>query len=72
MRHPLRGAPRDALLADSVEPEFRGRAFGFHRSMDQLGADDARTNTPEAFSAMVNADLIRFAKVVKAAGVKAE
>ncbi|MEJ7606509.1 MAG: MFS transporter [Bryobacteraceae bacterium] len=34
----MRGAPRDALLADSVEPEFRGRAFGFHRSMDQLGA----------------------------------
>jgi tripartite-type tricarboxylate transporter receptor subunit TctC len=40
--------------------------------MDQLGADDARTNTPEAFIAMVNADLIRFAKVVKAAGIRIE
>jgi MFS family permease len=34
----IRGAPRDALIADSVDPEFRGRAFGFHRSMDQTGA----------------------------------
>ncbi|MGH2371062.1 MAG: MFS transporter, partial [Chloroflexota bacterium] len=30
----LRGAPRDALIADSVAPAVRGRAFGFHRSMD--------------------------------------
>jgi MFS family permease len=34
----VRGAPRDALLADSVEPGQRGRAFGFHRAMDHLGA----------------------------------
>jgi MFS family permease len=34
----LRTAPRDALLADSTAPEDRGRAFGFHRSMDHLGA----------------------------------
>lgn len=34
----IRGAPRDAMIADSVEPQQRGRAFGFHRSMDHLGA----------------------------------
>jgi MFS family permease len=34
----LRSPPRDALLADSSDPAFRGRAFGFHRSMDTLGA----------------------------------
>jgi MFS family permease len=34
----VRGAPRDALIADSTSAEHRGRAFGFHRSMDQLGA----------------------------------
>jgi MFS family permease len=34
----MRGAPRDALIADSVAPAIRGRAFGFHRSMDHLGA----------------------------------
>lgn len=34
----IRGAPRDALLAASVEPEVRGRAFGFHRAADHLGA----------------------------------
>jgi len=34
----VRGTPRDALIADSSEPAVRGRAFGFHRSADQLGA----------------------------------
>jgi len=34
----LRSAPRDALLAASVEPAVRGRAFGFHRAADHLGA----------------------------------
>ncbi|MBM3744611.1 MAG: MFS transporter [Acidobacteria bacterium] len=34
----LRGAPRDALIADSSPGELRGRAFGFHRSADQTGA----------------------------------
>lgn len=34
----IRTAPRDALLADSVAPEMRGAAFGFHRSADHLGA----------------------------------
>jgi MFS family permease len=34
----IRGAPRDALLANSVEPGIRGRAFGFHRAADNLGA----------------------------------
>lgn len=34
----IRTAPRDALLADSVSAEDRGRAFGFNRSMDPIGA----------------------------------
>jgi MFS family permease len=34
----FRGAPRDALIADSIEPEVRGAAFGWHRAMDTLGA----------------------------------
>lgn len=34
----VRGAPRDALIADSSAPEERGRAFGLHRAMDTLGA----------------------------------
>ncbi len=29
---------RDALLTDSIPPEARGRAFGFHRAGDTLGA----------------------------------
>jgi MFS family permease len=34
----LRTAPRDALIAAAAAPEQRGRAFGFHRSMDHAGA----------------------------------
>ena len=34
----LRTAPRDALITESCAPTQRGRAFGFHRSMDTLGA----------------------------------
>ena len=34
----IRTAPRDALVADSVTPEVRGLAFGFHRAMDTAGA----------------------------------
>jgi MFS family permease len=33
-----RGPSRDTLLADSVSPSHQGRAFGFERAMDTLGA----------------------------------
>jgi len=33
-----RGPSRDTLLADSVRPEQQGRAFGFERAMDTVGA----------------------------------
>ena len=34
----IRTAPRDALIADSVDARSRGRAFGFHRAADHAGA----------------------------------
>ena len=34
----IRTAPRDALIAAAAGPEQRGRAFGFHRSMDHAGS----------------------------------
>jgi MFS family permease len=34
----IRTAPRDALVADSITPENRGLAFGFHRAADTAGA----------------------------------
>jgi MFS family permease len=34
----LRTSPRDALIADSAAPSVRGRAFGFQRGMDNVGA----------------------------------
>jgi MFS family permease len=34
----IRTPPRDALIADSATSQTLGRAFGFHRSMDSLGA----------------------------------
>ncbi|MBI5195801.1 MAG: MFS transporter [Nitrospirae bacterium] len=34
----IRGAPRDAVIAESTPMTELGRSFGFHRSMDTLGA----------------------------------
>ena len=33
----IRNAPRDALLAESIDPSIRGKAFGFHRAGDNAG-----------------------------------
>lgn len=34
----IRGAPRDALVADLVRPEARGAAYGLRQSLDTVGA----------------------------------
>jgi MFS family permease len=34
----IRTSPRDAMIAASVEEGSRGKAFGWHRAMDNLGA----------------------------------
>jgi MFS family permease len=34
----IRGAPRDALVADLAPPELRGASFGLRQSMDTVGA----------------------------------
>ena len=34
----IRGAPRDALIADIAPPEIRGAAFGLRQSLDTVGA----------------------------------
>ncbi|MGE5370207.1 MAG: MFS transporter [Chloroflexota bacterium] len=34
----VRGAPRDALVADVTPPELRGAAFGLRQSLDTVGA----------------------------------
>jgi MFS family permease len=34
----IRGAPRDAMLADFAPVHARGRVYGFHRAMDHAGA----------------------------------
>ena len=34
----IRSGPRDAMIAESVPPTQRGRAFGLNRSMDHFGA----------------------------------
>jgi MFS family permease len=34
----IRTAPRDALVASSVDKTIRGKSFGFHRAMDHTGA----------------------------------
>jgi MFS family permease len=34
----VRSAPRDALISDVTPAEHRGKAFGFHRALDNTGA----------------------------------
>ena len=34
----IRGAPRDAMIADETPPEVRGAAFGLRQSLDTVGA----------------------------------
>ncbi|MGZ9272305.1 MAG: MFS transporter, partial [Candidatus Binatia bacterium] len=34
----IRGAPRDALVADITSPEMRGAAYGLRQSLDSVGA----------------------------------
>jgi MFS family permease len=34
----IRTAPRDAIIAESTDTDWLGRAFSFHRAMDTLGA----------------------------------
>ena len=34
----IRGAPRDAMIADEAAPEVRGRAFGLRQALDTVGA----------------------------------
>jgi len=34
----IRTAPRDAIIAESADKAVLGRAFGFHRAMDTMGA----------------------------------
>ena len=34
----IRTAPRDALIAESVDESSSGKAFGIHRTLDQMGA----------------------------------
>src|SRR5688572_8963068 len=34
----IRGAPRDAMLADFADESNRGRVYGLHRAMDHTGA----------------------------------
>ena len=34
----IRTAPRDALIASSVDQSIRGKSYGFHRAMDNTGA----------------------------------
>ncbi len=34
----VRSAPRDAIVAESVDQKVRGKAYGFHRAMDGVGS----------------------------------
>ena len=84
----LRSAPRDALIHDSVPNEHLGKAFGFHRTGDNIGAvvgplialgalallnDDVRSVAQWALiPAAISAILTLFLHEIRAKKVKSE
>jgi MFS family permease len=42
----LRTGARDAMLSDEATPRTKGKIFGFHRSMDTMGAVLGPSPTP--------------------------
>jgi tripartite-type tricarboxylate transporter receptor subunit TctC len=48
------------------------KAPGMRDKMDKLGTDDTVTESPEAFRAMLLADIAKYAKVIKAANLKVD
>jgi MFS family permease len=50
----LRGAPRDALVADVTPPQIRGRAFGLRQAMDTVGAFAGPLLATVAMAALAN------------------
>ena len=67
----LRNPPRDALIADSVEPRFRGRAFGFHRGLDTLGAAIGPLVAFAMLSASAASDASRYTRIFMASAIPA-
>lgn len=49
----LRTAPRDALIAESVEPSALGRGYGLHRALDTAGAFAGAVIAVLLFAALV-------------------
>lgn len=66
----VRTSARDALLADSVAPEHRGRAYGFHRGMDTAGAV-VGTTLAIVLLGLLGGDYRRVFLIATAAGVLA-
>ena len=44
----IRGAPRDALVADIAPPELRGASFGLRQSLDTVGAFTWSSENPRS------------------------
>lgn len=52
----IRTSPRDALIAASTDEKTRGKAFGFHRAMDTVGAIIGPAIAYLIFAAMGNGE----------------
>ncbi len=63
----IRTAPRDALIADSIDASERGKAYGFHRSMDHAGA----VTGPIVATLLMSAGMTNLRHVFAAAAIPA-
>jgi tripartite-type tricarboxylate transporter receptor subunit TctC len=67
-----RNTPSGITRRLNAEINAVSRLTEVRKALIANGADDTVTATPEAFASMVDAEIIKYAKVVKTAGVRAE
>src|SRR5690606_11235087 len=66
------GTPAAIVRKIHADVQRALKAPDMQEKMDKLGTDDTVTETPEAFRAMLLADIAKYAKVIKAANLKVD
>lgn len=66
------GTPAAIVRKIHADVQRALKAPDMQEKMDKLGTDDTVTETPEAFRALLLADIAKYAKVIKAASLKVD
>lgn len=64
------GTPREIVTRLHAEVNRALNAPDMYERLAGIGADETRSASPEEFATQIRADIVRYAKVVKAAGIR--